>query len=445
MTTTCLEDLHDDLICAIADILPPSDAISFALCNKRLHLLSAARLRLHRDYRAKYSTLYVSNDPTPPAGVWAVRVPLIALYQLSIDPWRAQYVHRVHYNKFYDHDKGHEEPDKDDKKLSDFVLYMSERLPHTDPGWAELTMCAGWDEGIYECFNQYYKDWEEDLEAAGTPKCACSRCMVILLTLLPNVKFLRLEGDPLWNETMGLFRHYVQEVQCKENATLPLSKLRTIKFEWGVSMSSILPLAALPSVRQLYVTGLTELRPEKAMDALYENQLDLFILGIARSRIPTEIIDTIVEKCTNLQRLTIAVPEDDFEFDCGCDVEALANVEGEILGCLDGSENVDAEDDSDSSDDDEDPFDYLTFLALGGQVPDNLLRGKILLGAGYPATGEDGVFDHAVGDPVLPAHLRARGFGLERFVTADQKFDAYVYDFKKEKRYVIQHEIRCCC
>ncbi|KPI39236.1 uncharacterized protein AB675_5123 [Cyphellophora attinorum] len=436
MTATQLGELYDDLICTMAAILPPTDAISFSLCNKRLHSLSDARLRLHREYCVKYSVLYISNNPNPPPGVWAVHDPLTALYQLFLDPWRARYVRRVQYDRNYDADHGHEEPDDENDALFEFLgdpWYWSA----FDPAF-ERKVARYWRRDIEISFIYNFGDPEEELSPhEEEQKCECGKCLIMLLTLLPNLGTLEVLGEPFWDKASNLFLHYVQEMQEGDDTTLPLAKLRTILYKDGISMVSILPWAALPSVRQLYVARLDEQYPDMATHVLEHYPPNLSILGIAESRIHPSLINAIIDECPSLQRLTFAVLEEDWVFGCGCSVEDFFPFGIGELEDEDDPDDSDASDDSIRSDGDEDAYDRLAAPHRAGLGQTSDSGSRISLGEGYPSAGEDGGFDHLVGRSDLASQLQARNFVIERFLTTDQTTDAYVYDFKKHTRHGI--------
>ena len=123
-----LNDLNDDILSSIADVLPPGDVVSFALCNKRIHVLSAPRLKTHREYQREYLELNIEEGNWPHGHYFTS--PLHALYRASCDPWMLPYVQRVYYTQYGE--DAHGEPDEN-ADIDDFLVRGApdaSRMPH---------------------------------------------------------------------------------------------------------------------------------------------------------------------------------------------------------------------------------------------------------------------------------------------------------------------------
>lgn len=316
MRTLKFEGLDDDVIQCIANILPPPDVISFALTSKRLHFLSAARLKTHRTYQSNFSQLTITNDWYDyPDNSFSVPTPLAALHMLSVDPWKAYYVQRLTYDNGEDH-ANHDEPDifeiwewllqgkPDCITKADFLTTQQQQEWYCELMYAtEGIVCDG-------------EDWEMDDDL-----CVCGKTFVLLLNSLPNLKFFNMRGDPTWHSETGYLVHFAEEKQKSptNDSLAPLSKLRTIHLDGSSTVIPIMSLVGLPSVRQFFIEGVNEWNPHNAAMAIHvldHYPPDLKVFGLAGSMIVPGFVEAVVAKSPELQRLTVTM-DAEMDFPCG--------------------------------------------------------------------------------------------------------------------------------
>lgn len=321
MAISQLLDLNDDLIRDITDVLPPKEAISFALCSKRLHALSFSRLKKHQECVKNYSKLYISNTPNAGPGIWAHNHPLSALHALSEDPWLALYPTRLEWNIFYDDIMGgHEDPDEEDDELAEFLDSGPDCI--FEASFLTTVQKHEWYYDILGAFYSYHEDDEDQDVDYDSGPCQCGKCMVLLLAQLPNLQHFEMQGTPTW--PVGVLQRYIEDVTTgkKKDDNPALSKLKTIFYGSGESMVPMLALVGLPSVRQLYVAKLIEHAPDMSLHVLTHYPPNLTVLGLADTTLSTVVLHAIIDDCPNLQRLTCAFQDADFTFPCGCPTES---------------------------------------------------------------------------------------------------------------------------
>lgn len=303
-----LSNLNDDLICEIADGLPPTEAIAFALCNKRFHALSSPRLKRHKEYQRKYSHLHITGATDGNPADWTADSPLRALCQISNDPDRAYYLRRVEYKPTEPSDMiWYSLEDNDD--LIEFMDHIPDCLAkckfldeEEKDDWFEVIMAGFWGE-----------------EPQEDHCCASGRCLVLLLSLLPNIQFLELSNTL---PCLGGLEDLVEYIgQNPDEDDVPLSKLRTLFVESTPTMGLIFRLLSIPSVRQLYVSNVIEQLDGWSMGILEQcDSSSLRIIGLADTALPPPVLTKLVEKSPHLQSLTLAWDES-MTFPCGCTVD----------------------------------------------------------------------------------------------------------------------------
>lgn len=322
-----LHDLNDDLICEIADVLPPDEAIAFAQCSKRFHALSSPRLKRHKEYQRKYSRLRITRTAEDNPTSWAAVSALRALYQISKDPERASYVRRLEYRETDPDDMlWCNVEDDDGGDLAGFLeeeldcLFDCEFLDDEEKeNWYNTIMLAFWGD-----------------EAEEDHCCATGHCLVLLLSLLPNLEFLEL-SDTL--PCLGALEDLVEYIeQNRAKSDVPLSKLRTLYVDSTPTLGLIARFLNIPSVRQLYVSNVMEQLGAWSMAILEQCETtSLRVIGLADSALSPPVLKSLVQKSPHLQSLTLAWDEDT-AFPCGCTVE-MSN-ELQLLDHAIGSKDV---------------------------------------------------------------------------------------------------------
>ena len=238
-----LLSLPVEILYYIVNAVNPDDIESFAASCKLIRKLSHAAIKQHRELQQKYGELvfgaleYTSCDA------------LIFLREIVEDPRVAFYPKGL---KIYDYldpddpDSDYDESDyKVDPEVKSVIASNGDEIRRLISGCSLISLAEG--ERWYQHIS---KGQREPIFA-------------LLLTLLPNLRSINLETDPL--ELDNEFRVMADRIACsylqsQKKETLCLSKLCDVsqcgsdydrEFEYYEDMNTLVLFAALPSVKKI--------------------------------------------------------------------------------------------------------------------------------------------------------------------------------------------------
>ncbi|PGH23679.1 hypothetical protein AJ80_02285 [Polytolypa hystricis UAMH7299] len=226
-----LPTLPTETLLEITKLISPDDIVSWSLSCKRIFSCAQARLKEHRELRAKYRSVNTNHHPST------------LLCEIWANPRIGYYIRTLAHDGLYH-----------GKRRDDF------QLPEGFDGGLEILRSSPYlqfNPSLIDSFNKAVTSYGFSINPP-TPPCAEGACAALLLSLLPNLTRLRLQWYDDIEEFWDSFLETIVKANDKDPSLPALRKLNILCFDhwdtrYSSCMSAIFPLLPVPSLRKLYL------------------------------------------------------------------------------------------------------------------------------------------------------------------------------------------------